>query len=471
MAVKQEASEPKLLTRAVRVELLKPINCTWDELGTVLRTQRQVMGSLIQAAVDAIVACDVVGSGAVKLAVAPKAKAKSPAGLGYQAMLKELERIKGGKWSAQQLAALDIAAGAVLAPLSKRAASDYSNWRSAQYSKRQRGQGKRGRASYGRMQPIPVHNANWSLRRDGKGLSIELKLLSKGKLRVLVAPSRGSHWETLRGIVSGSLPHGDCKLLYDERRRKWYGLLSYAEPAIHRPECSPDRVLVIHRGMHNFLTALSSTGHFNKMTPGRKLLAAKRRFKARRDDVKNVSKSERGSGGKGHGTPRRYALPDALAEKEKRFIRTYCRQQAARVVQLAVQWGCGTVVLEDYGGIQPSDDPNKRRFVERFPFHELGECIAWALRKSGLTLETVASEYISSECPACGNLDSAQHNRRTGVFHCAQCSFDRDADWVAPLQMLRRFLGHGGEHDKRVAQERRMALRLRKNDDAKQCDE
>jgi IS605 OrfB family transposase len=461
-AAEQIYPKPQLLTRTIRCEIIKPLgDCEWDQLGVVLRTQRTVMGQLVQAGVDTIVACEMVGSEAVKRVIAPEARAEKPSGLAYQGILRELERIRESKsWSDEQQAALQIA-GSTLATLSSRAFSDYQAWKTAQYAKRKRGHGKKGRASYGRMQPIALPKVSWTIESDAhKRVSLALKLVSQGTIRVAIAPTHGWHWQTIQRLVKAEIDRHDCKILYSERDKKWFALLSVSEPMPPPPErCDPKNVLVLHRGKHHFLTAFSSTGKW-KYTYGRKLVEAKRRFKARREDIKSISRAERGAGANGHGSKRRYELPDALAVKEANWIKTFIQQTAAYAAALAKQWGCGTIVIEEYGGQEPDDDRDNRRFVGRFPWDALKQSIEWSLKKSGLELQQVPSEYISSICPRCGNTDTRQHNQRTGIFHCSKCDYDREADFVAPYHMLRRFLGHAGEHERRMKMEQNLGQQI-----------
>jgi transposase len=110
---------------------------------------------------------------------------------------------------------------------------------------------------------------------------------------------------------------------------------------------------------------------------------------------------------------------------------------AAKVAQTAVRMGLGMVVIEDYGGIGPAEDVHVRRVLERFPLRDLKMAIVNACETAGLTVQECASAFISSTCPACENADTRQHNVRTDIFHCRECTFERPADWVATYWMMR----------------------------------
>ena len=183
---------------------------------------------------------------------------------------------------------------------------------------------------------------------------------------------------------------------------------------------------------------------------GNKLMAMKQRLHARRRSMARIPRGELGSGAKGRGTERRYESREALGDKEARFVKTFCQQTAARVRELAKVWGCGRIVIGDYGGIDPDDERALRRFVPRFPLYQLKSSIVNALEPIGLKPEEISESYVSQTCPRCANRATGQHNRRTGIFHCIVCGCDRQADWVSALLMMRRAEPLHNEHDKRL---------------------
>jgi transposase len=123
----------------------------------------------------------------------------------------------------------------------------------------------------------------------------------------------------------------------------------------------------------------------------------------------------------------------------------------------ALRLGHGTIGIEDYGGIEQTGEI-KQRYLGTFPFFDLKTAIMWSSSKSGIAVVETPSEYISSQCPICGNVNPKQHNYRTGVFHCSKedCGFERDADFVAAFNMLDRL---GGATIRREKLKREHALR------------
>lgn len=436
-----------VMIRAVRLELCKPLDASWDVIGPMLRTLSKATPKLLNAAMDARIAIEVVGRDAVKDKIAPMAKASSAEGIAYQAVLRAEEKLQ--EWGIKKkhpFAVLDVPGG--MASAIGRAASQA-------YARRDQ-----ERAHFA-SERILVRAAETSLSKDSRGIILTVKLATEGRVRFAIAHSWGTHRDTLDAIASGELPHGDCKLQYDERRRKWYAMLAYQpKDPVPRP-IDTSRVLVVHRGVRNVLYALSSTGERGVPFPGAKFIAQRTSLRARMREARRISEFERGLGSSGHGKNRRYETYSKLEDKLARSTHTFCQQAAAWAVARATHLGCGLMIIEDYGGIEPDEDPRKRRVLDHGPLYQIKQCIAHACEREGITLRETSAAYISTTCPRCNAVDARAHNLRTGIFHCRTCGFDRPADLVAAFWML----DHGGAdmtvYRERLRRERDLADQLR----------
>lgn len=438
----EQLTKVPTLTRALRVELVRPLDVTWDVAGAMLRSRRAVMHRLLNAAIASHIAADHMGLGG---------DAKR-----LEAIRRELEEIRewGAKNGREDMASLNLAS-AVTDALQMKARQ---MWQKYLKDRRQT-----KIPSFGAGAPIFIRDGGWDLSRDARGFVLGVRLTEgrTGMTRFAIAGSHGKHWETLRTLHDAGAKLGDCKIVYDDERRKWYALLAYTTPAPIAPPCDPDAVLVLHRGVYNFLTAMSSTGQFAIVDRGNKLLAQKRQFAARTRSAKTAAGAgSLGTGGRGHGRGRRYESYSMLEDKLARIIDTTCKTTAARALTLARQWGCGTVVIEEYGGIEPDDDRGARRFITRFPFAQLKGSVAWACKRDGFSVREVPSFYVSTTCPRCGNQDSAQVNHH-GTFKCRRCEFTRGADFVAALHMLRAAKPDGTAWDEKLRIEADFARSLK----------
>lgn len=455
--------------RAIRVELSKPLSEGWDTAGATLRLLSKATPMLLNAAYDAFVASEIVGAKSLKAAISPTTKGQSVDTLAYHAVGRKVEHLHdwGKKRKVSAFETLSIPSQ-MAATIARNAAKSFAKAR------------RDGtRVTFSRPR-ILVHNEDVRIEKDGAGIALSLKLRPKEWVRFAVAASDGRHYRTLNQIAKGEYAHGACTLKLDTShhraaslKSKWFAILSYEEPDPEPMNVDPKRVLCVHRGIRNAVYLLCSHGPQTSI-PGAKLLGQTRHLKARQRDMTNVRACERGAGAKGHGRARRSESSEVLTDKIARVTHTFCQQVAHRIADFAIEHGCGLVLIEDYGGIAPDSDPTLRRLLDRFPLHELKECIVNRLScaqlgkrgaKVSLALKEVPSEYLSSICPTCDDLDMRHHNRVTGMFHCKACSASRPADWVAAYWMLSRGGADMGVLRKRLDQDLKLRRAMSKQGD------
>lgn len=448
------------ITRALRVEIVKPFTRAWDEVGPALRTIRGIVHRLYTAAALAAIETDKQNrKGNSKVALHPQTAA-------YRAVEEELEDIR--EWASKKrkgedreylkaLAELRIPGG-MKAAISAAAFTGFQKWR--------KNKGRERVPTWKHGAPIPVRAQESGLRMEGGAAILTVKLEPKGRHDFVVRAGKGSHWGRLRALATGteSLKLGETKIVYNVRQKKWFAFIAYSEPAPSMPQgLRTDHVMVLHRGQRNLLVAATNEGKYKVLASGNKLREFKRGIQARRRSFQNVAQGERGRGSRGHGRRRRYDMAEHLSEKEASYVKTLCQQLGARVVQLAKAWGCGRILIEDYGGIEPSEERGKRMYLERFPNAELKAAVGWSLRKAGIELGVYEHAYMSQTCPRCDNVDDAQHNMRTGVFHCRHCQFERNVDVIGAIHAVRRACdGDGGVWDTRLEVEQKLAASLLK---------
>lgn len=413
------------MIRTIKLEIVKPTSETWNESGPTLRLLASATPKLLRAAYDARIAGAVCGRDALKAAVAaPGSRAMSQEGIARQACSREADRLQAwGRRKNTPYSSLDVP-GAMITAITRAASQAFTRR-------------DQGRVSF-ESERVLVKKEVTSLRRDARDVLLTVKLRCKGSVVFLVEHSWGPHRQTLDAIARGEIAHGACQISYDKRRKKWFAHLSYDAPDAAPVTVDPARALIVHRGVRSALYCLPTTGATRRPLSGAKYIAQRRQLQARMRDARSIGPAELGTGAKGHGQERRHEHMGALLGKLGRATKTFCQQAAAWLDAEAERLGCGLIVIEDYGGIEPNDDATLRRVLDRFPLYELKVAILHAAAKSGRTLREVPSAYISSTCPKCENADTRQHNTRTDVFHCRACDFDRQADWVAAYWMGKR---------------------------------
>jgi putative transposase len=97
------------------------------------------------------------------------------------------------------------------------------------------------------------------------------------------------------------------------------------------------------------------------------------------------------------------------------------------------------VALEELGGIRervrlPRD---QRATLSTWPFHQLGQFIAYKARRAGVPFLEVDAAYTSQRCPRCGHTEKANRQTRDH-FCCRRCGLAGPADVVAGVNVRDR---------------------------------
>lgn len=465
-------TEKPMVMGALRLEIIKPRDETWDETGYTMRALSECTPPLLNAAYDSIVAAKLSSVAAVCKTFGIAAKIKKRDGtvgertlrsLPYAVvqarstkLVKEIAKAKTFHPGREPVDASDAE------KLSRKMELRRSIWANleipahmlseiSELAGRAHHNKKKGTRVKFSSRVILVRGDNVSLLRQNGDILLEVKLRSRGTVVFIVEEPRYENGKIARQIVSGEIKHGSMRIKWQPGRAdrgekgKWFAFLSYSYPVPEALPVDKDKILAVHRGMRNAVTIASADGRPVFMK-GNAMIAAKQRLHARKLDIAKRSKYERGIGSRGHGRKRRYEAESAIQDKIGRTMETFCQQTAAGVVKEALKRGCGTIAIEDYGGIQPSSSRHLRRKLDlvKLPLFKLKECIARKVQASGLSLIEVPARYVSIKCPKCLIVDERSLDTKENFFACRNtdlngkvCGFKRTADEVAVTWMLR----------------------------------
>lgn len=447
----QATSHPATLTAVLTAEIIKPISCTWDEIGPHMRDLRSVMHRCLNDAMTAMAAND----------RAPKEAQVHPRTLAYREVNASLERTR--EWASKavrkhgaseaskslaRLTTIDMPGGNASAAADL-AHTRYQEWRKTSWK------GETSLPSFVAGSPIFVRGDHWSIGSDERGAFVDVKLHAgrAPRVRFALGVDGGSAHATLRRLLTGEASPGDMKIVWIERKKKWIAKITYSfakpQPLVMRG----DVAVAIHRGIRVAWTLCDSAGKGHVVDDGREVLHAKQAFANRRSAL-GAHRKMLGDGARGHGQTRRMEHIKRLDDAEARYVRTRCQQWAAALVKYAARVGAGTVVIEDYSARDMADNApeDMARLIRRWPFAALAECVRWACAKSGLALVEVPAAYQSVACPQCGHIDASNDSGR-GVFECTSCALKRSVDHIAAWNMLRS-AGFGGFREAKARADR-----------------
>lgn len=426
----RKKAKTKNIARVIKIELAKPIDSIirskttptdWAKVGPELRRQRSIMHQLLNAAVCE---CELAQRSNVNKPVQTVA---------YHAVKQEFSRFVDWAANHKNKEVRDmydgfVLPGGTLAAISGMAYKQWSIWKRDTT-------GKSSLPSFRKGAPIFIRKQECELTKDDEiGTHLKLKLFPNGMIRFAIRPSRGDHFKTIREIVEpdGSCWQGDCKIIFDENahrknggKGKWFAYLTYYTRVPSATEPDMKKALVLNRGHHCFLYAMTTTGKSHVIVRGSDVRAYRKRISKLRGEFKG-NFYEAGNGSRGHGKMRKYREYAKFGSKESNFLKTKSQQAWARVEEIMKREGCGTVIIEDYSGAET-------RFL-KWPLFELKSYGKNMCERNGFSLQET-KKVNALACPRCGSDDHKKYMNRNLIFHCNECGFERPYDFVSTFNM------------------------------------
>ncbi|MEU6089096.1 transposase [Streptomyces sp. NPDC047085] len=177
----------------------------------------------------------------------------------------------------------------------------------------------------------------------------------------------------------------------------------------------------VDRGIVNLATTSDSTNH-----QGRRL-SRYRRWQARKRAELQAKQTRSAT--------RRLAR---RAKKEKRHATQVNHRISKEIVSVAQRTGRG-IAIEALGGIRERVRlrRDQRGTLSSWPFHQLGQHLAYKARKAGVPFLEVDPAYTSQCCPRCGHTERANRPDRDH-FRCRRCGLAGPADVVAGVNVRDR---------------------------------
>ncbi|MGI5289490.1 RNA-guided endonuclease InsQ/TnpB family protein [Nonomuraea polychroma] len=213
---------------------------------------------------------------------------------------------------------------------------------------------------------------------------------------------------------------GETDLLL--RDEVWY-LVATCEIPQAPLKADPDGWIGVDRGIVNLATTSDGINY-----SGQKLTGYRRKMAQVRAELQ----------AKGTKSARRKLK--RRAKRERRFAIQTNHVIANEIVADAQRTGRG-IAVEELAGIRDRVRlwPSQRATISNWPFHQLGECLAYKARRAGVAFVEVDPAFTSQMCPNrwCGHTARANRPSRDS-FRCGSCGFAGPADHIAALNVCRR---------------------------------
>lgn len=126
------------------------------------------------------------------------------------------------------------------------------------------------------------------------------------------------------------------------------------------------------------------------------------------------------------------------AEKERRHATHVNHRISKEIVSVAQRTGRG-IAVEELDGIRERVRLRReqRGTLSAWPFHQLGQHLAYKAKKAGVPFLEVDARHTSQRCPRCGHTERANRSDRDH-FRCRRCGLAGPADVVAGVNVRNR---------------------------------
>lgn len=136
--------------------------------------------------------------------------------------------------------------------------------------------------------------------------------------------------------------------------------------------------------------------------------------------------------------------------KERRLRKQVQHDVANELVWLAIEHGCSKIVFESLAGLEGTSGGVTAWSISSWARGDLLEKVEYRAKLLGVSVETVNPWGTSRYCPRCGSRGETvrapndhEELRHGGHFHCPDCGYEADRDYVGAVNVGRKYLGEG----------------------------
>lgn len=276
--------------------------------------------------------------------------------------------------------------------------------------------------------------------------------------------TKGCAGEKRKAIIShleklGLTKVGKIGLKYDERRRKWYALVTYT--AYASDTYAEGQKAAVNFGVNVFIQALAEDAS-EWHEDGDQILAKRIEWQSTRRRIQRSMRTF-GSGSKGRGKKRREKPLTKRLGRESRFVQTYIRQLAAKLIAWCRQHRVSDLYLEDMHGIREQFERDTegqahaevKRRIHNWPYYETAQAIERQGQEFGVRVHRKGARYVSQRCPDCRHVapenvqeivipgiplmhEGKMYRRieKTSRFECRSCGKRGGSDFIACMNHL-----------------------------------
>lgn len=275
---------------------------------------------------------------------------------------------------------------------------------------------------------IFIRNDTFKIIEEENGYKIDVGLLSKSsgkqtRYTIAIAVEDNSTKTILNRIMSGEYKKGFGQITYNKRGSgKWFFNISFGfENEITENKGS---VMGIDLGIAYPLYIAFNDNLARYKIKGGEIEQFRRQIQRRKNDLLDQGRYC-GDGRKGHGIKTRISPIDFATKRIANFRDTANHKYSEFAIRMAIKHACGLIVMEKLEGINENN-----KFLKRWSYYDLQQKIEYKAKEKGIEVLYINPYKTSQRCSKCGYIDR-ENREDQSTFICKNCEFEVNADFNA----------------------------------------
>ncbi|MFJ3388919.1 RNA-guided endonuclease TnpB family protein [Lysinibacillus sp. NPDC086135] len=304
--------------------------------------------------------------------------------------------------------------------------------------------GNKSIPSFNRTLPIELHNKqfmdskkNVRIYKEGKLYSTIINMVNKEYAKELGLSDGNFHLELIvkdhyqkvivDGVINGEYKLSMSKMQYDDKKKKWFLLLTYSFEA-QKKELDSNRILGIDLGINiPAMLAISDSTHYRQAIGNAEEIKMFEKQVMQRKNRLQKSRVWAGDGSVGHGRKTRLKPLEKIGNKISNYKKTKNHCWSREIVNIALREQCGVIQMEDLSGIAENET-----FLKTWTYFQLQTMIENKASEHGIKVVKIEPAHTSARCNKCGHIHM-KHNKNEWrpsqeEFKCQNCNYKVNAD-------------------------------------------
>jgi IS605 OrfB family transposase len=402
------------MNKVTRYQIIKPLDCKWEELGNIFRTlqyeTRMVLNKTIQLSWE------------------------------YYGFASDYKKEHGSYPDAKEIIGYTDIFGYCYDKLKIQCSMLKSNSLSQSIRRatskfkgelKETIRGDKSIPNYADNQPIDIPSQSIKIVQDEHGYNLSLKLVSLTYAKqsthkstdfiIAIKASNNHQRSTLNRILNGQYKLAASQIIYN--KDKWFVNINYSfEPK--QEFLNPTIVMGIDMGIVYPVYMAFNNDYARYKINGGEIDEFRRRVDHRRRQMLEQRKYC-GEGSIGHGIHTRIKPIEVMSDKVANFRDTCNHKYSRYVVDMAVKHKCGVIQMEDLTGISKDEV-----FLKNWSYYDLQQKIEYKAKEVGINVKYIKPQYTSQRCSKCGHIHK-DNRKAQAEFECQVCGFKTNADYNA----------------------------------------